>query len=282
MSDALPTPAGVGGHLRYTWQALRRIRRLGRELDALDEELRTAVRRRDEQLARVGEAALADAGRAQGGRLSAFAGTIEEQAAEHARTEVRRAELEATLERVEAEREATLTAALERVEAARETQAALDKVAADARRAVERATEEEAVALSDLRETAEHAAEAVRGAKETLASLQRERDRARSAQDAEVEAAREALGDARRLAERAAARHQATLVDLGREVLRTSAGGEGTRADAQQALSEIEELRARHTETLRARDAIDTAPVARTIATALAGVALVGVALLLL
>lgn len=73
-ADTLPSPRGVRGHLRYSFAALRRRRRLRQALDLVDERLRVAVSRRDEALARLGQSALSE--RRDGGRVRAFHETL--------------------------------------------------------------------------------------------------------------------------------------------------------------------------------------------------------------
>ncbi len=172
------------------------------------------------------------------GRITAFAATVRDLEADHADADDRRAERVAAVEAHDTE----TTALLATFEIRLEALPAEESDEADAARA----------------------------------TVEAERAEARS--EADVTRAKLAAGlvEADATVQRAAARRRATLVDLGREVVRADPT-DATRA-AHQALTDIEALRSERSDRLAERDAIDSAPITRTLA-ALGGALVLGLLL---
>lgn len=105
---------------------------------------------------------------------------------------------------------------------------------------------------------------------DALAAHQGERDEAA----AEVSAVRAnlaaTLAESETRVERIAARRRATLVDLGREVVR--AEPDDATASAHESLAHIETLRVRRRALITERDDIDTGPITRTVGAALTAI----------
>ena len=220
---------------------------------------------RDERLARVGEAALDEGG--AGGRVAAFAETIREVEAEHAAAERAHADHEAEVVAAEADQSAVHADFEARLAAMSAAMEPLRGELADLRSAEAPASE---LADAEARHEAATAA---------LVELRSARDEHRAESDAHLDALRGALSSAANHVARLTARRRATLVDLGREVIRAEPASEGARAHARDSLSEIEALRARRAAVIASRDAIDTGPIVRTVG-AMAAIALLAVVLL--
>lgn len=134
-------PKGPISHLKYSWHAARRRRAIARAIESLDERLRAAVGLRDERLAALGEATLAQ--HAGGARARAFAETLDRldsdntaaEAAwdatrvELASTEIEQHETQARLERDLAELQAQLKPLRRALDADRRALADLEKAA---------------------------------------------------------------------------------------------------------------------------------------------------------
>ncbi len=196
----------------------------------------------------MGEAALREG--APGG-VAAFADTIGELAEANEAATAERDQRAATAAAAEAASSELDAEYARRLEGSRETIASI------------RAELEDLKARDAATVTAEGRLDA---AEAELIELEEDHARAVGRSESERLALAEALATATKKVARIEGRKRATLVDLGREVVRTDPDADEARVQARASLARIEALRARRADIIAGRDAIDTAPITRTLA----------------